>query len=89
MITFDIELSRYPFFHRAFLSRKVVTVHEGRGVVGSVGLTIQGGKPQFRVELLPSRKPITIPWFLDDKNYQRFVARVGRSTVASKESTRP
>jgi hypothetical protein len=82
MTTFDIELSRYPFFHKAFLSRKVVIVREGRGVVSSVGFSIHGGKPQFTVELLPSREPITIPWFLDDKRYQRFVARVGQSKTA-------
>ena len=89
MTTFDIELSRYPFFHKAFLSRKVVIVREGRGVVSSVGFSIQDGKPQFTVELLPSREPITIPWFLDDKRYQRFVARVGHLAAAPSEITRP
>jgi len=82
MTTFDIETSRYPFFHRAFLNRKTVIVREGRGVVSSVGLKIEGGKPQFTVDLQESREPITGPWFLNDAQYKKFVARVGQSKTA-------
>jgi hypothetical protein len=63
-----------------------VFVREGRGVVSSVGLTIQGGKPVFDVTLQDSRQPITEPWFLNDAQYKKFVARVGQSVVDEKPS---
>lgn len=80
--TFDIEVSRYPFFHRAFLSRKVVFVREGRGWVSSVGFSIQGGKPVFDITLEESRQPITGPWYLNDTQFKKFTARVGQPKTA-------
>ena len=49
--TFQIEPQRLPFFQRAFLSRKLVQVREGVGLVSSCGMTMKNDKAFLTVTL--------------------------------------
>jgi hypothetical protein len=59
--TFQIEPQRLPFFQRAFLSRKLVQVREGVGLVSSCGMTMRNGKAFLTVTLRTPDPTVLIP----------------------------